>query len=222
MKKTVQIVEDHTIVRQALVTMINTFSDFEAIGEAEDGEAALRMVETQSADILILDLMIPKINGIELTEIICRKPNAPKIVILSMHSDEEYVKKAMRYGASGYVTKDASFDELQMALTIIGEGGRYLSSQISDRAISSYVEADLKPSPDDANPCDALTKREKEILLLVSEGLTNAQVATRLVVSPRTVESHRANLMRKLGLHSASCLISFALQHKAPLRRISV
>lgn len=202
------LVDDHNVVRQSLKMLIDADPEFEVIGEASDGQAALALVKQITPDIILLDLMIPKLNGLDVTKNVRKSSPKTKIAILSMHSDEAYVVEAFKNGASAYVLKNASSDELMIALRRVSVGMRYLSPPLSDRAIDSYIESSQAGNLD---PYDTLTGREREVLQLVVEGETNALIAEQLFISPRTVETHRANMMRKLNVHSTAALVSYTL-----------
>lgn len=204
------IAEDHTILRQGLRALLSSDPDFEVVGEAEDGRAAVRSVETLSPDLLLMDLSMPRMNGMEaITEIKKRSPDT-RIVVLTVHKGEEYVLSALRAGADGYVLKDAGRDELVTAVKKVLEGKRYLSPDISDKVIEGYLEG--RRSSKDQTPWDTLTQREREILKLIAEGYKNKEIAEHLFISLKTVEKHRSNLMRKLDLHNTAALTAFAME----------
>ena len=212
MKSPYQIViaEDHTILRQGLRALLSSDPDFEVVGEAEDGRAAIRSVETLSPDLLLMDLSMPRMTGMEaITEIKKRSPDT-RIVVLTVHKGEEYVLSALRAGADGYVLKDAGRDELVTAVKKVLEGKRYLSPDISDKVIEGYLEG--RRSSKDQTSWDTLTQREREILKLIAEGYKNKEIAEHLFISLKTVEKHRSNLMRKLDLHNTAALTAFAME----------
>ena len=203
------IAEDHTILRQGLRALLSSDPDFEIVGEAEDGRVAVRLVETLSPDLLLMDLSMPRMTGMEaITEIKKRSP-ATKIVVLTVHKGEEYILSALKAGADGYVLKDAGHDELVTAVKNVLAGKRYLSPDISEKVIGGYLEGRrfLK-----AAPWDTLTQREREILKLIAEGYKNKEIAEHLFISLKTVEKHRSNLMRKLDLHNTAALTAFAME----------
>jgi DNA-binding NarL/FixJ family response regulator len=209
MTLSVVLADDHQIVRQGLRAILQTVPDVQLVGEAADGQEALRLVERLRPNVLVLDLMLPGLNGFEVTRRVSRRFPKTCVVILSMHSDAAYVAEALRAGASGYVVKEAGFEELLRAIREGAAGRRYLSPPLSETALGQYARrADGLP-PD---PYETLTPREREVLQLTAEGLTGVAVARRLHISPRTVETHRANVMRKLGVKNQKELIRYAVR----------
>lgn len=206
MSITIILVDDHHIVRQGIRALLESESDFNIVGEAADGLEAVRMVERIRPDVVVTDLMMPGINGLEVARQVCQ---ISKVVILSMHSNEAYVLEALRNGAYGYVLKDCTSDDLVKAVRTVKEGRRYLSAEISERVIESYIQKAQSASLD---PYDTLTTREREVFQLVSQGLSNNEISERLSLSSRTVEIHRSNVMRKLNLHNHTELIRFAIR----------
>ena len=206
---TLVLADDHSIVRTALRTFLEGHPEFRVIGEAGDGLVAEQTVMELDPDILVLDLMMPGINGLEVIRRVGQHSSRTGIVILSMYSDEPHVLASLKAGARAYVLKESSSDELVHAIREVAAGNRYLSRSLSDHIIQAYV-SDLGPAADD--PFEELTPREREVLQMVAEGNTNVQIAARLVVSPRTVETHRAHLMRKLGLETQTDLIRYAIR----------
>jgi two-component system response regulator NreC len=201
--------DDHQVVRKGLKALLSVESDFQVIGEAGDGLETLKLVEELQPEILVLDLMMAGINGLEVTRQLNKKNPAIGIVILSMHSNEAYVLEALRSGAKAYILKESPPEELIHAIKEVYSGRRYLSSPLTERAIEAYTQRTETKSME---PYDQLTTREREILQLTAQGATNAEIASRLYISPRTVETHRTNLMRKLDLHNHAQLIQFAIQ----------
>ncbi len=202
--------DDHQVVRKGLRALLSAEQDFMVVGEAGDGLETVKLVEEQKPDILVLDLMMSGINGLEVTRQLMKKLPELKIVILSMHSNEAYVLEALRSGARAYILKESSPEELIRAIREVSAGRRYLSSPLSERAIEAYTQK-IEKKPVD--PFDQLTSREREILILAASGCTNSEIAAKLYISPRTVETHRMNLMRKLDLRGHAHLIQFAIQH---------
>lgn len=209
MSVSIVLADDHHVVRQGLRALLEAEPHFFVKGEAGDGLTALQLVENLRPDVLVLDLMMPGLNGLEVTRQATKLSPATKIIILSMHAGEAYVLEALRNGAYGYVLKDSGADELVDAINTVMGGRRYLSSPLSERAIDLYITKS-QDLPED--PYDSLTTREREVLQLAAEGNTNVMIADMLSISPRTAETHRANMMRKLDLHNSTELIRFALQ----------
>jgi two-component system response regulator NreC len=190
-----------------LRALLESEHGFKIVGEAGDGLETIRLVESLKPDVLVLDLMMGALNGLEITrQVLSRSPHT-SIIILSMYSDESYVIEALRSGAKGYVLKAAPIEELVYAINEVVAGHRFLSSSLSDKALESYVQK----SKD--NQSDNLTIREREIMQLAVQGNTNAQIAGILCISRRTVESHRASLMRKLGMRKFQDLVYYATTH---------
>ncbi|MHB8113157.1 MAG: response regulator [Bellilinea sp.] len=203
---TVLLADDHIVMRQGLRALIDSQTDLEVVGEASNGHEALEMIQQKKPAVSVLDLMMPGLSGLEVTRQVWR---ISPVLILSMHADEAYVIEALRKGASGYVLKDATANELIQAIRIVASGQRYLSSPFSERAISAYIQ---RVKTGSLEPYDTLTTREREILQLVAEGRNSAEIAQRLSISPRTVEAHRASLNRKLDIHSQADLIRLAMK----------
>jgi DNA-binding NarL/FixJ family response regulator len=201
--------DDHHVVRRGLKALLEGERDFQVIGEAADGIEALALVDQLEPDVLVLDLMMPGLNGLEVARRVRKSTDTTRVVILSMYSDEPRVLAALRAGAQAYILKESTANELVQAIREVAKGGRYLSRQLSERAFDAYVRQGEVSTED---PFEGLTDREREILHLAAEGRSNSDIATRLVISPRTVETHRANMMRKLGLKSQTDLILFAVR----------
>jgi DNA-binding NarL/FixJ family response regulator len=201
--------DDHAVVRRGLRALLEAEADFRVVGETGDGLEAVRAVERLQPDVLVVDLMMPGLGGLEVARQASRVAPRTRIVVLSMHAAEGYVLEALRSGVTGYVLKDASPSELVQAVREVVAGRHFLSPALSRRAIDEYV-AKAKAAPPDAY--QALTTREREVLHLVAEGRTSAEIARRLGISARTAETHRGNLMRKLGLQSAAELTRYALE----------
>ena len=201
--------DDHQVVRKGLKALLASEPEFSVIGEANDGLEALQLAERVQPDVLVLDLMMAGINGLEVTRQLSKKFPKIAIVILSMHSNEAYVQESLRSGAKAYILKESPPEELIHAVKEVHAGRRYLSNPLTERAINAYTSnAEGKK----VDPYDQLTTREREVLQLTAQGLTNTEISARLFISPRTVETHRTNLMRKLELHNHAQLIQFAIQ----------
>jgi DNA-binding NarL/FixJ family response regulator len=201
--------DDHHIVRQGLRVLLESEPHFRLVGEAGDGIEAIRLAERLRPDVLITDLSMPGLNGLEVTRQVTRSIEKTRVIILSMYTNDAYVFEALKNGASGYVLKDSQAADLIRAVYEVAAGRRYLSPTLSDRALEIYVK-NAESTPED--PYEMLTSREREVLQMSAEGRTSAEIAARLFISPRTAEGHRANLMRKLGLQNHTDLIRFAFK----------
>jgi DNA-binding NarL/FixJ family response regulator len=202
------LVEDHAVVRQGLRALLAAEPDVQIVGEAGDGLAGAKLVNRLRPDVLVLDLMLPGLPGLEVLPAVRQSSPETRIVVLSMHADEAYVLSALQAGAVGYVLKRSGSAELLAAIRAAASGHRYLSPPLSEMAVQAYVERS-RATPD---PYRTLTAREREVLLLMVQGLTSHEIAGRLVLSHRTVEMHRSRLMHKLGLDNRTDLIRFAIR----------
>jgi DNA-binding NarL/FixJ family response regulator len=206
---TVALADDHRVVRDGLRLVLQSQPELDVVGEAGDGREAVEMVERLSPDVLVLDLMMPGLGGIEVLRQVTRRSPRTRVVVLSMHADEGYVVQALGLGAAGYVLKDASATELLQAVRAVRTGRRYLSPPLSEAAVDSYVRR--AEAGGAADPYERLTSREREVLHLTAEGLSSTAIAERLGISSRTAETHRANVMAKLGLHNRADLVRYAM-----------
>lgn len=204
----IMLADDHHVVRQGLRALLEAEPDFEVVGEAADGLEVIPLLESLQPEVLLLDLMMPGLNGLTITHQINQRAINTRVLILSMHANEAYVLEALQHGAAGYVLKKSQADELVHAIREVVAGRSYLSPPFSEHAIRAYKQKTTAVAQD---PYDTLTTREQEVLHLAAEGLTNADIAQRLVISRRTVEMHRANLMDKLGLRTQTELVRYAL-----------
>jgi DNA-binding NarL/FixJ family response regulator len=209
-KQRIIIVEDQTILREGLRSLLAFQPDMEIVGEARDGLDAIRKVDKLLPDLVMTDLSMPRMTGIEAIKEIKKKWPKIKILALTVNDAEEYVLAALKAGADGYILKDSTNAELLQAIRDIFSGNRVLSPGISEKVIEGYLEN--KDKREIKSPWDTLTIREREILRLIGEGQKNKQIADSLSISPNTVEKHRANIMEKLNLHSVSALTAYAVE----------
>lgn len=208
MKVRLVLVEDHLVVRQGLRAVLEAIDDFEVVGEASDGLQALNVVGRSRPDLIVLDLMLSGKISLEVARQVSQISPNTRVVILSMHSDVAYVTEALKAGAIGYILKDESAEQLVHALREAAAGRQYISPSISEESLRAYEEHAAEHA---ADPMNALTLREREILRLTAEGLSGTEIGQLLHISPRTVETHRANLMRKLNLRNQKEMVRFAV-----------
>jgi DNA-binding NarL/FixJ family response regulator len=201
--------DDHSVMRQGLRALLQMEAGFTIVGEASDGNTAVELVEQLKPDVLVVDLVMPGLGGLDVLREVRRRSPATRVVVLSMHANEAYVQEALQNGASGYVLKDSEATDLIQAIRQVVAGRRYLSAAISERAIHAYSR---KAGTGTLDLYETLTNREREVLRMVAEGRTSPEIAERLYIGVRTAETHRANLMRKLGLRSQADVIRFALR----------
>ncbi len=217
---TLVLADDHHVVRQALRTLLESEPGFVVVGEAFDGLRVTDLVVRLEPDILLADLMMPGLNGMEVTRQVRKRCVGAKVILLSMHMNEAHVLEALRSGVHGYVRKDETAADLIGAIRSVAAGKVYLSPPFSDQAIEAYRQRAAEAERD---PYERLTAREREVLHLAAEGLGNAEMAARLGISPRTAETHRARVMQKLGLRRLADLVRFALRRGLmPLEQESV
>jgi two-component system, NarL family, response regulator NreC len=209
-KQRIVIAEDYTILREGLRALISANPDFEVVGEAEDGREAIRVVEKFKPHLILMDLSMPRMNGMEAIKEVKKQSPKTKILVLTVHKAEEYILATLQAGADGYALKDSTHSELMMAMESVLLGKRYISPGVSEKVIGGYLEGRKAAKP--RTSWETLTQREREILKLIAEGYKNKAIADYLCISPKTVEKHRANLMQKLNLHSTSALTTLALE----------
>jgi two-component system response regulator NreC len=202
------VADDHSVVREGICALLESDDEFEVVGQAGDGDEVPDLVERLQPDLVVLDLMMPGRSGLEVTRRLTAASSPPSVLILTMHDSAGYVVEALRSGATGYALKQAPASELRQAIRATAVGVRYLSPALTERALEAYVGmAESQPEPE-----DRLTAREREVLQLAAEGHSNAEIAARLFISRRTVETHRGHAMKKLGLQSHVDLALYAVR----------
>ena len=208
--KRVVIAEDHAILRRGLQSMLNAEDGLNVVGEAEDGIGAIRVIKETEPDLAIIDLNMPKMNGISVILEVKKTCTNTKIIALTMHREEDYILQAFRSGADGYCLKSSDLDELLMAIKAVLSGKIYVSPEISGKILEGDLES--QRTIRSKSSWETLTQREKEVLKLVGEGYQNKEIADYLCISVKTVEKHRANIMQKLDVHTASALTAYAIE----------
>jgi DNA-binding NarL/FixJ family response regulator len=205
----VLLVDNHTLVRAGIRALLEQIPNVVVIGEAGDGREALKLVEAQRPDLVLMDITMPVMNGLEATARIVKEFPGTRIVMLSVHTDEEYVLQALRAGAAGYLLKDAGRVELEIAVAAVARGETYLSPAVSRHVVGDYVR---RTGSGKEGRLETLTPRQREILQLVAEGKSTKEIASILDVSVKTVETHRAQLMERLDIHDVAGLVRYAIR----------
>jgi len=201
--------DDHKIVRDGLRTLIDSEPGMEVVAEAEDGRSAVRLSQDLLPDVIIMDIAMPDMNGIDATRVIIRENPRVKVIALSMYSDRRFVSGMLEAGASGYLLKDCAFEELVRAIRSVVSHQTYLSPKIAGIVVNRYIG---KSPRTESSVFTNLTQREREVLQVLSEGMTTKEIAFHLNVSVKTVETHRRNIMEKLNIHSISELVKYAIR----------
>lgn len=208
METTIVLADDHRLVREGLRRLLEERGDLRVVGEATTGQEAVDLATEKSPDVVLMDISMPGLSGIDATRRICKNGRSPKVLILSMHDNRGYVEEVLRAGASGYVLKDCASSDLLQAIDAVRGGDSFLSPTITQQVVDAIAHPTDRPDA----ALSALTDREREVLTLIAEGLSSKQIAKQLGVSLKTIESHRANLMDKLEIHKVSGLVRFAIR----------
>jgi DNA-binding NarL/FixJ family response regulator len=204
----VLVADDHALFRAGVRKLLQSFEGIEVVGEAGDGQEAVRLSGTQQPDVLLMDIGMPGLNGVEAAARLTREASRPRVIILSMHTGEDHVLRAIRAGASGYLLKDAKPVELEVAVRAVARGEIYLSPAVSRYVVQDYV----RRAGGERSPIDRLTSRQREVLQLIAEGNTTKAIATRLGLSVKTVETHRAQLLERLEARDVATLVRLAIR----------
>ncbi len=209
-KYRILVVDDHALLRESLGALLSEDPDLEIVGEAANGRDAIHAIMPLTPHLVLMDLAMPRANGFEAIAEIKRRYPEIKVVVLTMYKCDEYVHESLRVGADGYLLKDASHDDLRLAIRSVLSGKKYLSPDVSSDVLNRYLGRDARSAA--ASPWDTVTQRERQVLKLIAEGYANDYIAEYLCVSVRTVQKHRSNIMKKLDLHNVSLLTAFAIK----------
>ncbi|HPA14423.1 MAG TPA: response regulator transcription factor [Desulfobacterales bacterium] len=211
-KKSILLIDDHPLFREGLKSIIGRDGRFNVVGEAENGRHALKMVRNLKPDLIVVDISLPDVNGIQLTREIRKIFSEAKILIVSMHSKIDYIAEAFQVGAMGYVVKESATEGLLQALRSVAKGEYYLDSSVSPQVIRNLMKLPVKEARITDSDYGSLTVREQEVMRMLAEGVPSKEIADKLFISPKTVENHRANIMKKLNLHSTMDLVRYAIK----------
>ena len=203
------VADDHWIVREGLCSLLKQEKDIAVVGEAENGQTAVRLAQQLNPDVVVMDITMPDLNGMEATQRICAEASRTKVIGLSMHSDRRFVTRMLKAGAAGYLLKDSAFGELAEVIRAVVAGRKYLSPSIGEGLIDDYIQ---HPDPNAGPVISALSAREREVLQLLAEGHSTKEVAIRLHVSVKTVETHRRHIMERLNVRSVAELTKLAVR----------
>jgi DNA-binding NarL/FixJ family response regulator len=205
----VLLADDHTLVRAGMRALLSELPGVEVVAETGDGREALRLVREKKPDIALIDISMPGLNGLEAAQRIVHDHPATRVIMVSMHGDDESVRRALTAGASGYLLKNSDRSELELALRAVARGDTWLSPSLTKRVVAAFTQGNATPNE---GPLALLTPRQREVLQLVAEGHSNKEIASRLNVALKTVETHRTELMERLGIHGVASLVRYAIQ----------
>lgn len=203
--------DDHELIRTGIRNLLGANKDFAIVGESGDGEETITKVREVKPDVVVIDISMPKMSGIEVTKHLREKFPAVKVLVLTMHENVEYVYQIYKAGAGGYLLKNAGREEITSAIYAVARGEKFFSPRVSELMISEYMQQAERRDNQSSNT--TLTKREEEVLRLIAKGLNNQQISGQLFISPRTVDTHRTNIMQKLDVHDVANLVRYALEH---------
>jgi DNA-binding NarL/FixJ family response regulator len=204
----VLLADDHSLFRAGIQALLTQIEGVQVVGEADTGHKAIELVRSRNPDVVLMDIAMPEMNGLETSARVTKEFPNVRVIMLSMHAGEEYVMQALRAGASGYLLKDAATSELELAVRAVARGETYLTPTISKRVIDDY----LMRTTGTNSPTDQLTKRQREILQLIAKGYTSKEMAQMLNLSPKTIETHRTQLMKQLDIHDVAGLVRYAIR----------
>ncbi len=212
--------DDHPLVRSGLSKLLESHPEFSVVGEAGDGEEAVAKTKDLKPDVVIIDLSMPKLSGIEATKIIRKQFPRTAVLVLTMHDNEEYVYQILKSGAGGYILKNSGKNDLIAAVRAVAKGEKFFSPRVSEIMVEGYLRKAIAREEATYATVVPLTRREQEILSYIAEGLNNQQIGEKLFISPRTVDTHRTNIMQKLDIHDAANLVKYAIEKKIPKKEI--
>jgi len=207
------IADDHAIVRDGIRLLLEEEADMKVIGEAGNGREAVTKTRKLCPDVVVMDIEMPGLNGIEAIEKIHENCDSSKVIILSMHSSSEYIRRALKSGARGYILKESAGKELVRSIRSVSSGRRYLSREITEKLIDTYIDLDQYAFAERISPLEKISSREREILQLVVEGKSSAEIADIIYISKKTVETYRSRMMQKLEISNIPNLVKFAIRH---------
>ncbi len=210
-KVKILLVDDHALIRDGIKATLNSEDNWNVIGEASSAEEAINIIPELNPDVVIMDISLPKMNGMEAAKAIIEQYTEVKVIMLSMYFEEEYISKSLEYGASGYIVKSAGGVEVSKAIKAVMQGQKYFSDRVQDVIMQSYLSSKSK-APNREESEVVLTEREKEIVKFVVKGYTSQQIAEQLFISPRTVDTHRSNIMKKMDVKNSAELVNKALK----------
>ncbi len=208
MKIKVLVVDDHQLFRHGLVNLLESARDIEVIGEAKDGKEAIAKAAELNPDVILLDVAMANMNGIEAAKVLKQKGSTPKIIAVSMHIDKQYVKGMLEAGADAYLIKNCTYQQLSQAIYAVHSGKKYLSEEVTKIVIDGYLE----PDEEGQDNYSLLSDREKEVFLLLAEGISTREIGEKLFISTKTVGTHKQNLLEKLNLKNNSDIVKFAIK----------
>ena len=203
--------DDHALVRAGMLALLSELPGVTVVAETGDGREALRLIRERKPDIALLDISMPGLNGLEVAARVAQEHPATRVIIVSMHGDDESVRRALVAGAAGYLLKNSDRSELELALNTVARGDTWLSPSLTKRVVAAYAQGARGPG-EGGGPFEVLTPRQREVLQLVAEGHSNKEIASRLKVALKTVETHRTELMERLGIHGVAGLVRYAIQ----------
>jgi DNA-binding NarL/FixJ family response regulator len=211
MSITIVLADDHRVVREGLRALLERHDDIKVVGEAADGQEAVKLAATLKPDVVVMDISMPVLNGIEATQQVLEVSPSSKVIILSMYSTSEHIFRSFKAGAQGYLLKESAGEDVVNAVRVVREGRRYLTDKITETLLDDFIHQ--RSLVESESPVSRLSKRERHILQLVVEGKSSSEIGSQLFLSPKTIETYRSRIMHKLSINDVPGLVKFALQH---------